>query len=83
MDMWKFGDYKSYTSLELLASLFGIPTPKDDIDGSMVADVYYREKDLKRIVQYCLKDVVTLAQLFLKMMNVSAITDENIIFPTE
>jgi DNA polymerase elongation subunit (family B) len=83
MDMWKFGDYKSYTSLELLASLFGIPTPKDDIDGSMVADVYYREKDLGRIVQYCLKDVVTLAQLFLKMMNVPAISDENIIFPTE
>jgi hypothetical protein len=83
MDMWKFGDYKSYTSLELLASLFGIPTPKDDIDGSMVADVYYREKDLQRIVQYCLKDVVTLAQLFLKMMNVPAISDENIIFPTE
>jgi len=81
--MWKFGDYKSYTSLELLASLFGIPTPKDDIDGSMVADVYYREKDLQRIVQYCLKDVVTLAQLFLKMMNIPSISDENIIFPTE
>jgi hypothetical protein len=69
--------------LELLASLFGIPTPKDDIDGSMVADVYYREKDLQRIVQYCLKDVVTLAQLFLKMMNIPSISDENIIFPTE
>ena len=83
MEMWKFGDYKSYTSLELLASLFGIPTPKDDIDGSMVADVYYREKDLKRIVNYCLKDVVTLAQLFLRMMNVPKISEENIIFPTE
>jgi DNA polymerase elongation subunit (family B) len=83
MELWKFGDYKSYTSLELLASLFGIPTPKDDIDGSMVADVYYREKDLQRIVQYCLKDVVTLAQLFLKMMNIPSISDENIIFPTE
>lgn len=67
LEMWKFGDYKNYTSLELLAHVFGIKTPKDDIDGSKVAEVYYKEKDLKRIVTYCQKDVATLAQLYLKM----------------
>ena len=64
MELWKFGDYKSYVSLELLAHVFGIPTPKDDIDGSMVASIYYIEKDLFRIVQYCDKDVLTLANVF-------------------
>ncbi len=53
MELWKFGDYKSYVSLELLAHVFGIPTPKDDIDGSMVSSIYYIEKDLPRIVDYC------------------------------
>jgi len=67
LEMWKFGDYKNYTSLELLAHVFGIKTPKDDIDGSKVASVYYIEKNLKRIVEYCQKDVATLAQLYLKM----------------
>ena len=67
MELWKFGDYKSFISLELLAHLFGIPTPKDDIDGSMVASIYYIEKDLFRIVQYCEKDVLTLANVFRKM----------------
>ncbi len=67
MELWKFGDYKSYVSLELLANVFGIPTPKDDIDGSMVASMYYIEKDLFRIVQYCEKDVLTLANIFRRM----------------
>ncbi|MDR2205957.1 MAG: 3'-5' exonuclease [Flavobacteriaceae bacterium] len=67
MELWKFGDYKSYVSLELLAHVFGIPTPKDDIDGSMVATIYYKEKDLQRIVNYCEKDVLTLANIFRKM----------------
>ena len=67
MELWKFGDYKSYVSLELLAHVFGSPTPKDDIDGSMVASIYYIEKDLFRIVQYCEKDVLTLANVFRRM----------------
>ncbi|MXV37084.1 3'-5' exonuclease [Flavobacteriaceae bacterium Ap0902] len=66
MELWKFGDYKHYTSLNLLAHIFHIPTPKDDIDGSMVAEVYYKEKDLERIKTYCEKDVLTLAQIFRK-----------------
>ncbi len=64
MELWKFGDYKSYTSLELLAAIFDIETPKNDIDGSMVGEVYWKEHDLKRIVAYCGKDVLTVAQIF-------------------
>lgn len=67
MELWKFGDYKSFISLELLAHVFGIPTPKDDIDGSMVSSIYYIEKDLQRIVDYCEKDVLTLANIFRRM----------------
>lgn len=67
MELWKFGDWKSYTSLELLAHVFGVPTPKDDIDGSMVAEIYYKEKNLPRIVTYCEKDVLTLANVFRRM----------------
>lgn len=67
MELWKFGNYKSYISLELLAHVFQIPTPKDDIDGSMVASIYHIEKDLFRIVQYCEKDVLTLANIFRRM----------------
>ena len=65
LELWKFGDYKSYTSLLLLATILGIPTPKDDIDGSMVWDVYWNEKNLQRIVTYCQKDVLTVAQILL------------------
>jgi 3'-5' exonuclease len=78
MELWKFGDYKSFTSLNLLAHIFGIPTPKDDIDGSMVGDVYWKDKDVARIVQYCQKDVITLAQVYLKMHAEDFIDTENI-----
>lgn len=67
MELWKFGDYKNFTSLNLLAQILNIPTPKDDIDGSMVAEVYYKENDLERIKTYCEKDVITVAQVFRKM----------------
>jgi DNA polymerase elongation subunit (family B) len=63
MELWKFGDYKNFTSLNTLAYIFHIPTPKDDIDGSMVYDVFYNEKGLQRIVEYCEKDVIAVAQL--------------------
>jgi 3'-5' exonuclease len=66
LQLWKFGDYKHFTSLDLLCAIFDIPTPKDDIDGSQVASVYYQEKDLERIVKYCEKDVFALCQLFLR-----------------
>ena len=69
MELWKFGDYKHYSSLKLLTSILGIPSPKDDIDGSDVAKVYYQEKDLNRIVEYCEKDTVAVAQLILRLNN--------------
>jgi DNA polymerase elongation subunit (family B) len=78
MDLWKFGDYKNYTSLDLLTSILGIPTPKDDIDGSMVAGIYYAENDLDRIVRYCEKDVLAIGQVLLRFMNRSKISDDRI-----
>ena len=78
MDMWKFGDYKHFTSLNLLTHILGIPTPKDDIDGSMVATVYYNDKDIKRIAVYCEKDVVAVAQVFLALRSEPLINNENI-----
>ena len=80
LELWKFGDYKSFTSLELLAAAFNIPTPKDDIDGSMVWEVYWKEKDLERIKIYCQKDVVTTAQLLLRFRNEKILDDGNVIF---
>ena len=71
MEMWKFGDYKSFVSLDLLAHVFGIPTPKDDIDGSMVRDVYYNKGDLERISAYCSRDVYTLMRIFFRMQNIA------------
>jgi hypothetical protein len=78
MELWKFGDYKNFTSLELLATLFGIPTPKDDIEGSDVARVYYIEKDLDRIVKYCQKDVLTVVQLILRYQGKQLIQEEDV-----
>jgi len=78
MELWKFGDYKNYTSLNLLTHVFNIPTPKDDIDGSMVADVYWNNKDLPRIVKYCEKDVIAIAQVLLKYKGENLINPENI-----
>lgn len=78
MELWKFGDYKHYTSLNLLTHIFNIPTPKDDIDGSMVADIYWNEKDIDRIVRYCEKDVLAVAQLFLRYQGKPLIKPENV-----
>jgi 3'-5' exonuclease len=77
MELWKFGDFKSYTTLNLLAHSLGVPTPKDDIDGSMVGDVYWKEKNLQRIVTYCQKDVVTVAQIYLRLNGEALLRDEN------
>jgi len=67
MELWKFGDYKHFTSLKLLANILGIDSPKEDIDGSMVRQVYYEEKNLDRIITYCELDVVATAQVFLRL----------------
>jgi DNA polymerase elongation subunit (family B) len=78
MDLWKFGDYKNYTSLDLLTSILSIPTPKDDIDGSMVCGIYYGENDIERIVRYCEKDVLAVARVLLRFMNQPGISDDRI-----
>ncbi len=78
MELWRFGDYKSYTSLRLLTHIFGIPSPKDDIDGSQVAEVYWQEKDMLRIVRYCEKDVLSIAQLLLRYKGLKLIIPENV-----
>lgn len=78
MDLWKFGDFKNYTSLKLLAAVFGIPSPKDDIDGSMVNEVYWKEKNLERIRTYCEKDVITTARILLKFKSIPSLTDDQI-----
>jgi len=78
MDLWKFGDYKNYTSLGLLTSILGIPTPKDDIDGSMVAGVYYGENDIGRIARYCEKDVLAIARVLLRFMNQPELSDDRV-----
>ena len=76
MELWKFGDFKNYTSLDLLTYVFNIPTPKDDMDGSQVAKVFYEDKDLDRIIQYCEKDVVATIQLFRKYQGEALIDEE-------
>lgn len=79
LELWKFGDYKHYTSLKLLTKVLGIPSPKDDIDGSQVRDVFYKEKDIDRIVTYCEKDTVAVAQIFLRLRNGELLDDSEVL----
>jgi hypothetical protein len=79
LEMWKFGDYKHYTSLKLLTSILSIPSPKGDIDGSEVAGVYYKENNIQRIVSYCEKDTVAVAQLLLRFNNEKLLNTEEIV----
>ena len=79
MEMWRFGDYKNYTSLELLTAVFNIPTPKDEIDGSMVYDYYWNKKQLDTIIKYCRKDVLAIAQLYLRMKGQALISEDQVL----
>lgn len=79
MELWKFGSFRHFTSLKLLANILNVPSPKDDIDGSMVAQVYYEENDLDRIIRYCEKDVVATAQVFLRLRNEKLLTEDDLI----
>lgn len=78
MQVWRFGEFRNYTSLNLLATVMGIPTPKDDIDGSMVGKVYWEERNLPRIVEYCQKDVLTVGQLLLRFKGLPLIEKEGV-----
>jgi predicted PolB exonuclease-like 3'-5' exonuclease len=79
MEMWRFGDIKNFTSLNLLAHILGIPSPKDDMDGSQVSKVYYEEKNLNKIKDYCVKDVVTLARVYQRYTGSNPVTDNDIV----
>lgn len=83
LELWRFGDYKHYTSLDLLCEVFNIPTPKDGIDGSRVGQIYWEEENLHRIVKYCEADVVALTQLYLKMQGLPILSPEAIQFVAE
>ncbi len=76
MQMWKFGDFKNYTSLDLLANVLGIKSPKDDIDGSQVGRVFWEDNDLDRIAIYCEKDVRTVANVYMRLMSMGTIDEE-------
>lgn len=80
MELWKFGAYRHYISLALLAEILDIPNPKDEIDGSQVGRVYYEYGDIRRIIRYCEKDVLTVAQILLKLRGESLISEENVEF---
>ncbi|KZS38075.1 3'-5' exonuclease [Aquimarina aggregata] len=79
LDLWKFGDYKHYTSLKLLTGILGIPSPKDDIDGSQVRQVYYEEGDIDRIIIYCEKDTVAVAQIILRLRQEELLSEDEVI----
>jgi len=79
LDLWKFGDYKNYTSLKLLTNVLGIPSPKDDIDGSEVYRVFYEENEIDRIINYCEKDTIAVAQILLRLRGDEILQDDEII----
>ena len=79
LELWKFGDYKTFTSLKLMAHVLGIPSPKNDIDGSEVRDVFYEEENIDRIITYCEKDTIAVAQIFLKLRNDEILTENEIL----
>ena len=80
LHLWRFGDYKHYTSLKLLAAVLGVPSPKDDIDGSQVGNVYWKEKALERIAIYCQKDVLTVANVILRFKGIPLLKEEQVVF---
>ncbi len=79
MELWKFGDYKHFTSLKLMTHVLGIPSPKDDIDGSQVKEVYYKEQDIDRIIKYCEKDTVAVAQIILRLRQEELLDESEIV----
>ncbi|KJD31261.1 3'-5' exonuclease [Tamlana nanhaiensis] len=79
LELWKFGDYKTYTSLKLLTNVLGIPSPKDDIDGSEVSRVFYKENNIDRIIIYCEKDTIAVAQILLRLRGDDILSEDEIL----
>jgi len=80
LELWKFGDYKAYTSLNLLAHILGLPSPKQDMDGSMVGTAYWQNKELEKIVKYCCNDVMTLANVYLRIKGDAIFEQDDVIY---
>jgi uncharacterized protein YprB with RNaseH-like and TPR domain len=80
LDLWKFGDYKHFTSLKLLTNVLGVPSPKDDIDGSEIYSVYYNDNDLPRIIDYCQKDTIAVAQILLRLRGETLLGEHEITY---
>jgi len=80
LELWKFGDYKAFTSLNLLAVIFGLPSPKQDMDGSKVGETYWQNRDLEKIVKYCCTDVVTLANVYLCLKGKEPFNSTNVVY---
>jgi hypothetical protein len=80
LELWKFGDYKHYTSLDLLAAIFDIPSPKEDIDGSQVGKVYWVDNDLDRISRYCERDVWVTAAVYLKLQGLDFPSEDDVVY---
>ena len=78
LELWKFGDFKNFTSLNLLSVVLNVPSPKDDIDGSQVGRVYWEDKDLPRIAVYCQKDVQTVMQVLMRMQRMPILNEDQI-----
>ncbi len=79
LELWKFGDYKTYTSLKLMTHVLGVPSPKDDIEGSEVCKVYYQDQDIDRIIRYCEKDTIAVAQIILRLRNEDLLVADEIL----
>lgn len=80
LQQWRFGDFKNYTSLQLIAATLGIPSPKQDIEGKDVSRVYWLENDINRIVEYCQRDVITVARIVLKLKgHTNALSDSDVV----
>jgi len=80
LELWKFGDWKNFTSLDLLATLFGVPSSKEIISGAQVGQVYYQSHDLELIARYCASDVLTTARVFTKMQGLPPIEDDQVVY---
>lgn len=80
LELWKFGDFKHYTYLKLMTNVLGIPSPKDDIDGSEIYRVFYDENDIERIISYCEKDTLAVAQILLRLRGEALLDNKEIAY---
>ncbi len=73
-DVWKFNGWNG-ARLGLLTEILNIPSPKQDMDGKMVSDVFWEDGDLNRISEYCEMDINATANVMLRISGMDIITD--------